>query len=69
MRVIAQVISLITIALVIVPCLLLFGGMLGLEAVKLSALVGTIGWFIATPFWMSRDKTDRASAAAKPDSR
>ena len=51
---ISKTASLITLGLVIVPCLLYFGGAVGLEAVKWSALAGTIGWFIATPMWMSR---------------
>lgn len=52
---IAKIFSLITLGLVIVPSLLLFTGTIGLDAVKLTALVGTVGWFIATPMWMSRE--------------
>lgn len=52
---IAKLASLITLCLVIVPCLLFFLGMIGLDAVKLAALIGTVGWFIATPLWMSRE--------------
>lgn len=55
MNKIAQLVSLITLGLVIAPCLLLFMGMIELDTVKLAALVGTAGWFIATPMWMSRD--------------
>lgn len=40
--------------LVCVPCLLFFAGLINLDTVKSMALVGTIGWFIATPLWMSR---------------
>ncbi len=54
MNKIAQVISLITLGLVVVPCLLYFVGAIGLDAVKWAALAGTIGWFISTPLWMSR---------------
>ena len=50
----AKTASLITLCLVIIPCLLYFAGTIGLDAVKWTALVGTIGWFIATPLWMSR---------------
>ena len=50
----AKTASLITLCLVIIPCLLYFAGMIGLDTVKWTALVGTIGWFIATPLWMSR---------------
>ena len=46
--------SLVTLGLVIVPCVLYFAGMIGLGTVKGTALVGTIGWFIATPLWMGR---------------
>ncbi len=54
MNTITKTISLISLGLVIVPCLLYFGGAVGLDAVKWTALAGTIGWFIATPMWMSR---------------
>lgn len=49
-----KIASLIALSLVIVPCLLYFNGAIGLDAVKWTALAGTIGWFIATPMWMSR---------------
>ncbi len=52
---IAKLVSLITLGLVIGPCLLYFMGMIGLDTVKLAALVGTLGWFIATPMWMGRE--------------
>ncbi|TWU28631.1 hypothetical protein [Bythopirellula polymerisocia] len=49
-----RIASLISLGFVIVPCLLYFTGAIGLDVVKWSALAGTIGWFIATPVWMSR---------------
>ncbi len=55
MNSLAKIASVITLSLVIVPCVLHFMGMVELDAVKLAALIGTIGWFIATPMWMSRD--------------
>ncbi|QEG02425.1 hypothetical protein Mal15_65460 [Stieleria maiorica] len=51
---IAKLVSLVTLGLVIGPCLLYFTGTIGLDTVKVAALVGTVGWFIATPMWMSR---------------
>ena len=48
----AKIISLIALSLVIIPCLLFFSGAIGLAAVKWTALVGTIGWFVTTPMWM-----------------
>ncbi|QDT07338.1 hypothetical protein K227x_57650 [Rubripirellula lacrimiformis] len=55
MNIIAKIVSLIALGCVIVPCLLYFAGSIGLDTVKWTALLGTIGWFIATPIWMSRE--------------
>lgn len=54
MKKIAKIASLIMLGLVIIPCLLFFTGAIGMDALKWTALVGTIGWFIATPLWMGR---------------
>lgn len=54
MRTAAQIISLISLCAVSLPCLLLVTGSLGLEAVQWLASLGTIGWFVATPIWMGR---------------
>lgn len=54
MQYIVKAASLITLSLIIVPCLLYFSGAIRLDAVKWTALAGTIGWFIFTPMWMSR---------------
>lgn len=51
---ITKLISLVGLAATIVPCLLYMAGILGHDAVKIAALVGTIIWFAATPFWMGR---------------
>ena len=55
MQLITRIVSLIALGLVVVPCLLLLTGSVGLDAVRLAALAGTIGWFIATPVWISRE--------------
>lgn len=52
---IAKVISSMALGLVIVPCVMHWMGVAELETVKLAALIGTIGWFAATPIWMSRE--------------
>lgn len=52
---ITKIVSLIALGMVVVPCLLYFLGTIDLGAVKWIALAGTIGWFIATPLWMSRE--------------
>ena len=55
MNILWKVASLITLGLVVIPCLLFFFGMIGLDAVKLLALIGTVGWFAVTPIWMGRE--------------
>ncbi|MEM6692736.1 MAG: hypothetical protein AAF664_25130 [Planctomycetota bacterium] len=55
MNFIVKVVSLITLGLVLVPSVLQFLGVIELDAVKLAALIGTIGWFVATPIWMGRE--------------
>jgi hypothetical protein len=52
---IVKLASLMALSLVIVPCLLYFNGTINLDAVKWTALAGTVGWFTATPLWMSRE--------------
>lgn len=54
MQSVAKPISLVALAATIVPSLLYFSGMMDHNAVKVTALVGTIAWFIATPMWMGR---------------
>ena len=51
---ITQLFSLLSLALVIVPCVMFFAGAIGLESMKSLILAGTVGWFFATPVWMSR---------------
>lgn len=51
----AKMVSLVSLAAVIVPCIVYFIGAIDLDAVKLLALIGTFGWFASTPFWMSRE--------------
>lgn len=55
MKNLARTTSLLTLGLVIVPCLLFFAGLISLETVKWTALLGSIGWFVATPYWMGRE--------------
>lgn len=57
----AKLVSLAALCAIVLPCLLFFIGTIGLDAVKMAALVGTIVWFIATPMWMSRDLAPDAS--------
>ena len=55
MQNIAQLISFLTLSFVVVPCLVHFDGAIGHDAVKWTALAGTIGWFISTHMSMSRE--------------
>lgn len=50
-----KAISFVAILLVTVPCVLYFFGALSHDAVLSTALVGTVLWFAATPFWMGRE--------------
>ncbi|MEM9588836.1 MAG: hypothetical protein AAGA03_16260 [Planctomycetota bacterium] len=54
MKKVAKLLSLLTLALVLLPSLLYFSGTIELETAKWAALAGTIGWFVVTPIWMSR---------------
>lgn len=65
----AKIASLITLFLVTVPSLLYFAGAINLEVVKWTALAGTIGWFAATPIWMSRDLPDNPSSVDPVDAK
>ena len=55
MKTLAKIISTLALAATIVPSLLLFCGILSSEFVMISALLGTVAWFIATPMWMGRE--------------
>ncbi|MEO1616357.1 MAG: hypothetical protein AAFV88_10945 [Planctomycetota bacterium] len=50
-----KLVSWICLALVLVPSVLAASGILGLGSIKIVALIGTIGWFATTPFWLGKD--------------
>lgn len=50
----AKPISFIALAATLLPSLLYFGGIMDHNAVKVTALVGTVVWFLTTPMWMGR---------------
>lgn len=54
MNSLAKLISLIALAVTVLPSVLYFMGNVDAEPMKWIALVGTIAWFIATPMWMGR---------------
>lgn len=54
MTIFSKIVSLIMLGLVIAPCVLFFCGLLSADSMKMAALVGTAGWFVATPLWIGR---------------
>lgn len=56
MRIILQIISMIALAMAIIPSVVYFSGSMELERVKTLMLVATVVWFAVTPFWMGRKK-------------
>ncbi len=54
MRAAAKILSLLSLALVSIPCWLMFAGTIQLETVQWTALIGTLSWFVSTPAWMGR---------------
>jgi hypothetical protein len=54
MRTIAQIISWLALAALILPSLFYLNDRMDLPTVKTWMLVATVIWFIATPIWMNR---------------
>jgi hypothetical protein len=52
MRTLAIVGSAVALGLTVIPAFLVLGGSLTLEDNRLWMTVGTVLWFVATPFWM-----------------
>ncbi len=52
-----KLISLVALAVTIVPSVLYFLGVIGIDPMKWIALAGTIAWFVATPMWMGRNES------------
>ena len=62
MKNLAKIISFLALAASLVPSLLYFTGTIGHDAVKWTALAGTIIWFISTPLWAGQCETADTSA-------
>lgn len=56
-----KLVSLLALAATIVPSVLYFTGTIEHEAVKWTALAGTVVWFVVTPLWMGRELSVDAS--------
>ena len=48
----AQIVSLASHVVLLVPSVLFLAGRMDLDRVKLVMLIATILWFVATPLWM-----------------
>lgn len=54
MKLLLKLISFIGLALTVVPAFLVFVGTLELNMHKNLMLIGTLLWFIPTPFWINK---------------
>lgn len=52
MNTLARYLSLLALALTVVPAALFALGVLGDAPMKLAMLVGTVLWFAASPYWL-----------------
>lgn len=58
-----KIVSLIALLATILPSLLYFTGTLEHSLVLAFALIGSAGWFVATPMWMGRKQPADAEHA------
>ena len=58
MKRVAQIVSCLALAGVLLPPALFFVGKLELPAVQFWLLVAALAWFAATPLWMEHKATD-----------
>jgi len=66
MRRIFQALSWLALAGTLLPAVLFYLGKLDLDQVKLSMLVATVVWFLATSLWMGREPKDKEAVPAPP---
>jgi hypothetical protein len=57
MVLVTKLISWISLIVLIAPSILFLGGKMELDQVKLIMLMATIVWFVSTPIWMWKEKT------------
>lgn len=60
----AFIISLICLALTLLPSFFVYAGKISLESSKTLMLIGTIGWFLTAPYWMNQ-KEDKEEVEIK----
>ena len=54
MKIVARLVSFVSLVGTILPPVLYFAGALSLPSTQLWMLIATVGWFIATPIWMDK---------------
>lgn len=65
MKKIAFIISMICLALTLLPSFLVFMGHISLETNKNLMLAGTIGWFLTAPYWMNQKQKNPSANKIK----
>lgn len=65
MKILAQLVSLIALAGLVVPAVLFLSGSLDQETVKELLLYATMVWFVSAPYWMltpNGDETEQVTS-------
>ncbi|TWU03638.1 hypothetical protein [Neorhodopirellula pilleata] len=55
MNTLCKLVSLVALGLVTLPSVLYFAGSLSHDMVLTMGLIGTVVWFLTTPWWMGRE--------------
>lgn len=61
MRLILQIVSLLSLVAVVLPSILFLAGRLELDTVKWLMLLATIVWFVTASMWMWKDNGETAA--------
>lgn len=54
-KLLLQFVSAVGLAMTLIPSVLGFFGAIGMDAVKVLTVTGTVVWFATTPLWMGRE--------------
>jgi hypothetical protein len=54
MKMICFLISLVALAGILIPAILLLGGSIDLRRTQQCMLISTVAWFVSAPFWLKR---------------
>lgn len=67
MKTIAVIISVICLALTLLPSFFVYAGAITLDTSKSLMIAGTIGWFISASFWMNRKQKNERTAGEQAE--